>query len=315
MGQNYAGPPVNQLPPGQRQTYRIAGHSIECPQLEAGLYVVATPIGNLRDITIRALETLCAADVIACEDSRISSRLLRHYGIATQMTAYHEHNAEHAAGKLLDRLAAGQSVALISDAGTPLISDPGYRLVSAAREAGIAVVPVPGPSAAIAALSAGGMATDRFLFAGFLPPKQAARRKALAGLADVDATIIVYESPKRLAGLLGDITGQMGAERQLRICRELTKLHEEIDGGTAGELASRWADRNVKGEVVVLIAGHQPRVDADAAQAILRECLETMSVSRAAGEAARLTGLPKRELYALALQIAGKAAQSPPSGD
>ena len=297
-------------PQRQRPTYLLAGHSIESPPLEAGLYVVATPIGNLRDITLRALETLAAADVIACEDSRVSGRLLRHYGIATPMTAYHEHNAERAGAKLLERLSLGQAVALISDAGTPLISDPGYRLVSQARQAGIAVYPVPGANAAIAALSAGGLATDRFLFAGFLPPRQAARRKALAELAGTRATIVLYESPNRLAGLLGDIASQYGPQRQVRICRELTKLHEEIDGGEAAALAERWAARTIKGEVVVLIDNPGQATDIESAETVLRECLATMSVSRAASEAARRTGLPKRTLYALALEMAG---DNPPS--
>ncbi len=178
----------------------MAGESLEAPPLAAGLYLVATPIGNLRDISLRALETLAAADVIACEDSRVTRRLTEHYGIATPLTLYHEHNAAAARPKILARLAEGQAVALVSDAGTPLISDPGYRLVREAAEAGFAVIPVPGASAVLTALTAAGLPTDRFFFEGFLPPKQVARQKRIAALATIPATLVLFESGPAAAG-------------------------------------------------------------------------------------------------------------------
>lgn len=291
-------------------SFVLDGHPIAAPSLDPGLYVVATPIGNLGDITIRALMTLAAADVVACEDSRITARLLDRYGIDTPRTAYHEHNARRAAPALLARLDAGEAVALASDAGTPLISDPGYRLVQLARTAGHRVTPVPGPSAVMAALSAGGLPTDRFLFAGFLPSRPGQRRSALAGLARSSATLVLFESPNRLAAALADIAAELGADRQVRVCRELTKLHEEIDAGTAGELAERWGDRRARGEVVLLVEGRREAPDADEAEAVLRECLATMSVSRAAAQAAEITGLPKRDLYAMALRLAGEAGST-----
>ncbi|MCG6856821.1 MAG: 16S rRNA (cytidine(1402)-2'-O)-methyltransferase [Salaquimonas sp.] len=277
-------------------------------EIEPGLYLVATPIGNLGDMTIRALEVLASADLIACEDTRVTGKLLKHFAIATRMTSYHEHNAGKAGPRLLEALREGKRVALVSDAGTPLVSDPGYRLVEAARAEGLAVWPVPGASAPIAALAASGLPSDTFLFDGFLPAKQTARRKRLKELKGVPATLIFFESPNRLTDSLGDIAAELGETRQLAVCRELTKLHEEIRSGEAGELAEHYSDAKVKGEIVLVVAPPEKgeAIDADA---ILTDLLASASVSRAAAEAAELTGLPRRELYQRALEIAKRGRQ------
>ena len=234
--------------------YALNGAVIEAPPAPAGLYLVATPIGNLRDITLRALETLAAADVIACEDSRVTRKLTEHYGIATPLTPYHEHNAAEARPKLLARLAEGQAVALVSDAGTPLISDPGYKLVRAASQAGHAVVAVPGASAVLTALGVAGLPTDRFFFEGFLPPKQAARQKRIAQLAAIPATLVLFESGPRLGAALADLAAGLGA-RAAAICRELTKLHEEIRRDDLVSLARHYADGGeTRGEIVIVLA-------------------------------------------------------------
>jgi 16S rRNA (cytidine1402-2'-O)-methyltransferase len=282
--------------------FHIANHMLTAPPLAGGLYVVATPIGNLSDITLRALEVLAGADMIACEDTRVSGKLLKRYGIATPLTAYHEHNAARRGPVLLSRLRDGGSVALICDAGTPLISDPGYRLVRDARQAAIAVHPIPGATAAIAALSASGLPSDAFFFAGFLPSKSQGRRKRLENLASVPATLIFYESPNRLAASLEDMAACLGPDRQVSVCREMSKLHEEFVSGTALELAGHFRSTAVKGEIVVIVGppGTHEIIDATA---LLTGLLDEMSVSRAAGEAARITGLSKRELYATALQL------------
>lgn len=283
--------------------YTVKGQRFSAGPLDTGLYIVATPIGNLGDITLRALETLAAADVIACEDKRVSAKLLNHFSIRSQLTSYHEHNADKAGAELLAALGEGQPVALISDAGTPLISDPGYRLVTQARQAGHPVYPIPGASSVMAALSAGGLPTDRFFFEGFLPAKAAARAKRLQELAAVPATLVLFESPNRLNAALAAISETVGADRQIRICRELTKLHEEIAAGSAGELAMEWSTRQVKGEIVILIEPAPPRDDQVDPEEVLADLLKTMSVSRAASEAVTLTGLPKREMYQLALKL------------
>lgn len=282
--------------------YSIGTVVFSAPRVAPGLYIVATPIGNLGDVTLRAVQTLAAVDAIACEDSRTSSRLLARYGIANKRVAYHEHNAAQAGPKLLSMLADGKAIALISDAGTPLISDPGYRLVRDARAAGISVFTVPGASAPIAALSASGFATDRFFFEGFLPPKQAARTARLKELLSVPATLIFYESPKRLPASVEDMAQIFGTDRRAAICRELTKLHEEQVEGRLGDLAARYRDESVKGEIVILVEpppGEQ-QLDTDA---LLAELIGELSVSRAAAEAASITGLPKRELYRRALEL------------
>src|SRR6476660_1550279 len=213
--------------PANARRYSLGGAATDVPELAGGLYLVATPIGNLGDVTLRALETLAGADLIACEDTRVTRRLTGRYGIATPLTPYHEHNAAEARPKLLARLADGQAVALVSDAGTPLISDPGYKLVRAACEAGHAVTALPGASAVLTALSVAGLPTDHFFFEGFLPPRQGARQKRIAALANVPATLVLFESGPRIAAALADLAATLGT-RAAAICRELTKLHEEV---------------------------------------------------------------------------------------
>ncbi len=281
--------------------------SDQTPALPATLFVVATPIGHLDDMTYRAVETLKAVDLVACEDTRTSGVLLSHYGIGTRRVAYHEHNAERQRPMLLAALAEGRSVALISDAGTPLISDPGYQLVRAARAQGNRVVTVPGPSSVIAALSVGGLPTDRFLFAGFLSPKSAARRRALSELANVRATLVLFESPQRIGGLLEDIAAVLGA-REVSLCRELTKRFEEVRGGTPAELLATLEAQPARGELVVLIGPPEAEAaQADPAQveALLRAALKAHSTKDAARAVAEATGLPRQELYAQALALRG----------
>jgi len=282
-------------------TYTIAGHEIAAPPLEPGLYLVATPIGNLRDITIRALETLAACDVLACEDTRITRRLLDRYGIAARPVAYHEHNADQAGPRLLAELADGRSVALVSDAGTPLVSDPGYRLGVEARQAGHAVVPIPGPSAVLAALTASGLPTDDFRFIGFLPAKDKARRDRLAELRAEPTTLIAFESPRRLTQSLKAIETVMGTDRTVCVARELTKRFETVTTGSTYELLGRFVSETIKGEIVLLISPAEvENVQATAADidALLTDLLANMPAGKAAREAAQMTGLPRAKLYA-----------------
>jgi 16S rRNA (cytidine1402-2'-O)-methyltransferase len=292
------------------KTYVLAGHPVEAARLPAGLHIVATPIGNLRDVTLRALEVLAAADVIACEDTRITRRLLEHYGIATPSTPYHEHNAAEARPRLLARLAAGEAVALVSDAGTPLVSDPGFKLVRAVREAGHAVTALPGPSAALAALTVAGLPTDRFFFEGFLPPKQGQRRNRIAEIARLPATVILYETGPRLAEALADLAAGLGG-REAAVCRELTKLHEEVRRGDLAALAQAYAaGAEIRGEIVIVVA--PPSGDAAAAtpedlDALLRGALARLSLKDAVSEVATATGQPRREVYQRALALEGKA--------
>ena len=271
-----------------------------------GLYVTATPIGNLGDVSLRALEVLGSADVIACEDTRVTSRLLRRYAIPTPLTPYHEHNAARAGPRLLRRLAEGEVVALVSDGGTPLISDPGYRLVRAAIEAGAHVTSLPGPSAATAALSIAGLPTDRFLFAGFLPPRGAARRAALGELAAVPASLVIFESPGRLSASLADMAAVLGP-REAAVGRELTKRFEEVRRGRLDALAAEYAAQSPpRGEIVVVIAPPPRGGDvAPAAQAdgLLVAALRDAPPARAAAEVARATGRSRRDLYARALEL------------
>ncbi len=275
--------------------------------LAPGLYLVATPIGNLGDITLRALDVLKGADVIACEDSRVTMKLLSAYGIATPTTPYHEHNAARARPRLLARLAAGDRVALVSDAGTPLISDPGYKLVAEARAASITVTAIPGASAALAALTVAGLPTNAFHFAGFLPPRQTARRRALEALRAVPATLILYESANRLAALLDDAAAVLGV-RDAAVCRELTKLHEEVARGTLAQLAARYRDSGPpRGEIVVVVAPPGENANAiaeDALDATLRAALAGASLRDAVDRVAAETGVPRRRVYARALALA-----------
>jgi 16S rRNA (cytidine1402-2'-O)-methyltransferase len=289
--------------------YAPLGAEIEAAKAPAGLYLVATPIGNLGDITLRALEVLAGSDVIACEDTRVTRKLTERYGIATSLTPYHEHNAAEARPKLLARLAEGQAVALVSDAGTPLISDPGYKLVRAAREAGYAVIALPGASAVLAALSVAGLPTDRFFFEGFLPPKQSARQKRIAAIANIPATLVLFETGPRVAAMLADLAEAIGP-RQAAICRELTKLHEEVRTSDLNTLAHDYAgDAETRGEFVVVVA--PPTADeqkTDDLDGLLRQALARVSVKDAVGEVAAATGLPRREIYQRALALAKHAA-------
>ena len=274
---------------------------------EAGLYVTATPIGNIGDLTFRAERLLAMADVIACEDTRVTAKLLSRYGITTPTVAYHDHNATKVRPKLLRRLAEGQVVALVSDAGTPLISDPGYRLVAEAVDAGFTVTTLPGASSLLAALAVAGLPTDRFMFAGFLPPKSAARKRALTDLRDVGATLVVMESARRLAASLADMAEVLG-DRNAAVARELTKLHEEVRRGTLSELAEAYAASGPpKGELVVVIGPppDRPPATAAAVDADLRAALKSMSVREAVAAVAAATGMPRRQIYRRALDLAG----------
>ncbi|MFI8480068.1 16S rRNA (cytidine(1402)-2'-O)-methyltransferase [Pseudomonas sp. NPDC078700] len=271
------------------------------------LYVVATPIGNLEDISARALKVLGDVALIAAEDTRHSARLMQHFGLSTPLAACHEHNERDQGGKFLQRLQAGEDVALISDAGTPLISDPGYHLVRQARAAGVAVVPVPGACALIAALSAAGLPSDRFIFEGFLPAKSAGRRSRLEQVKEESRTLIFYEAPHRIAECLEDMRSIFGDERPALLARELTKTFETLKGLPLAEL-SAWvaADSNQqRGECVVLVAGWQaPEGDAVSTEAlrVLDLLLKEMPLKRAAALAAEITGERKNVLYQLALQ-------------
>jgi 16S rRNA (cytidine1402-2'-O)-methyltransferase len=271
--------------------------------MPAGLYLVATPIGNLGDITLRALAALARADTIYCEDTRHSGTLLGHYAIARPTRPYHEHNAQRERPRILAELGAGKSVALISDAGTPLVSDPGYKLLREAVAAGYRVVSLPGPSAALAALTTAGLATDTFLFAGFLPPKQAARRARLARLHEVPGTLVLFEAPLRLAESLQDIAQILGP-RDAAVARELTKLHEEVRRGTPAELARWAAEAKPRGEMVVLVGPPLPQVVTDEVIAAkLTPMLSVMSLSDAAKAAADDLGVAKARAYDIGIAL------------
>jgi 16S rRNA (cytidine1402-2'-O)-methyltransferase len=281
----------------------------EPPELAPGLYLVATPIGNTEDITLRALKTLAAADVIVCEDTRVSAKLLARHGIERPLLAYHEHNAERTRPLLLERLKRGERLALISDAGTPLVSDPGFKLVRAAVAADLPVTTLPGPSAALAGLVLSGLPSDRFLFAGFLPPKTAARRRALAELETVKATLIFFESGPRLADALADMVEMLG-KRDGAVARELTKLYEEVRRGDLAELAAQYrAAGPPRGELVVVVGPpdtETPAVSEEALDRQLAEALGRMSIRDASAAVAAATGKPRREVYARALLLAGR---------
>jgi 16S rRNA (cytidine1402-2'-O)-methyltransferase len=273
--------------------------------LPAGLHIVATPIGNLADVSLRALSVLARADVIYCEDTRHSIRLLQHYALHRPLAPYHEHNAEHERPRIVERLGRGQVVALISDAGTPLISDPGYKLVKAAREAGHGVWCLPGPSAPIAALSISGLPTDRFTFEGFLPAKSAARRNRLEVLESVPGTLVFFEAPQRLAESLGDMAAVLG-HRTAAVAREMTKLHEEVRSGTLAQLADWARNAPVKGEIVVLV-GPADKVAVDDALIVanLRDALSSLSIRDAAKHVSEVLGVPRSRVYQLALAVKG----------
>ena len=295
----------------------MGGHVLTASKAAAGLHLVATPIGNLGDITLRALETLAGVDLIACEDTRITRRLTERYGIAADLTPYHEHNAAAARPKLLQRLAQGASIALVSDAGTPLISDPGFKLVREACAAGHAVMALPGPSSVLTALSVAALPTDRFFFEGFLPAKETARRARLADLARIDATLVIFESGNRVQDALRDLAEAMGT-REAAICRELTKLHEEVLRATLAELAGRADQLETRGEFVLVIgppAADAQVLTAEALDDLLRAQLATNSVKDAVAHAVELSGRPRREVYARALELAKDIAKDAKGGD
>lgn len=278
-------------------------------QKTAGLMIVATPIGNAADITLRALESLRRADVIACEDTRVTGGLMARYGIAAPLLAYHEHNAERMRPRLLERLRRGESVALVSDAGTPLVSDPGYKLVRAAIEAGVPVTALPGASAVMTALVLSGLPTDRFMFVGFLPARSAARRTDLTALAGVRATLICFESAGRLAATLADMVDLLG-ERDAVVARELTKRFEEVRRGTLVGLQAHYAATEPpKGEIVILVGPPVAAVETsdDEIDAALREAMASLSLRDAVTAVATATSAPRRRVYARALALSGNA--------
>src|ERR1700712_3917699 len=293
-------------PGSNARTYSVSGHVLNAPKPAPGLYLVATPIGHLGDITLRALETLAGVDIIACEDTRITRRLTERYAISAQLKQYHEHNAEMARPKILQKLAEGASIALVSDAGTPLISDPGFKLVREVCAAGYDVIALPGPSSVLAALAVAALPTDRFYFEGFLPSKQGARRSRLTELSRIDATLVMFESGNRITETLRDLALVMGT-REASICRELTKLHEDVTRGLVSDLARDADDLETRGEFVVVIA--PPAADAQVMASsdlddVLRSAMKEVSVKDAVAQAVELSGRPRREVYARALELA-----------
>ncbi len=287
------------------RTFSVGPHVLTAPKAVPGLHLVATPIGNLGDITLRALETLAGVDVIACEDTRITRRLTERYGISAQLKPYHEHNAALARPKILERLAQGASIALVSDAGTPLISDPGFKLVREVCAAGHTVIALPGPSSVLAALAVAALPTDRFFFEGFLPPRETARRARLAELARIEATLVMFESGSRVQDTLADLAAIMGS-RDAAICREMTKLHEEIRRAPVSELAQAADTLETRGEFVLVIGppANDATMAVDELDELLRQRLARDSVKDAVAHAVELSGRPRREIYARALELA-----------
>ena len=273
---------------------------------KSGLYVTATPIGNLRDITVRALDLLKAADYIACEDKRVSGKLLSYYDIKTPMISYHDHNAPQVMPRLMDELNFGKIIALISDAGTPLISDPGYKLVNECQKEGVMVTSLPGASALLCALTNAGMPTDSFLFCGFLPSKMVARQKDLKKSKDVSASLIYYESPKRLLACLKDMRSVLG-NRNVAVCRELTKLFEEVQKNNLNELILHYEDRPTpKGEIVIIV--EPPINDGQLVNNLdeaLTDALVKLSVKEAVAAVTYMTGKKRKEVYKRALELSG----------
>lgn len=284
--------------------YFIAGTAFTAPPLAPGLYVVATPIGNLRDITIRALETLAAASLILCEDTRMSARLLDHYGIKGRRVALHEHNERARADDIVARVAAGQAIALISDAGTPLLSDPGFPLIRAMAEANQPVFPIPGASALLSALVVAGLPTDAFAFHGFLPPKAGARANALKALSDSRETLVFYESPRRLGDTLAAMA-ELWGQRQAAVALELTKRFERVHRGSLPELAAEFAGVETKGEAVIVLAGATEPTAPDAAgwRAELVSSMLDQPLRAAVDEVAKKFGLKRKEVYDAALAL------------
>ncbi|MEO5805407.1 16S rRNA (cytidine(1402)-2'-O)-methyltransferase [Devosia sp.] len=285
--------------------YFIAGVSFAAPPLAPGLYAVATPIGNLRDITIRALETLAGADLVLCEDTRLSARLLDHYGIKGPRMALHEHNERARIDDIAARLRAGEAIALISDAGTPLLSDPGFPLIRALGEMELPVFAIPGPSALLSALVVAGLPTDAFAFHGFLPTKSVARLKILQGLADSRETLVFYESPRRLDDTLAAMAQAFGADRQAAVALELTKRFERVHRGALGDLATEFADAETKGEAVIVVGGAAEAAIAAAAdwKAVLADALADQPLRAAVDEVAENFGLKRKDVYDAALAL------------
>jgi len=303
--------------PRDPASYQLEGRIIAAPALPAGLYLVATPIGNLGDVTLRGLETLAAADLIACEDTRVTARLLERYGIRTPLTPYHDHNATAARPKILARVRDGAAVALVSDAGTPLVSDPGFRLVQAAREAAFAVTAVPGASAVLTALAVAGLPTDRFFFEGFLPAKDAGRRTRIAELARIPATLVLFETGPRIAAALAALAEGLG-DRPAAICRELTKLHEEVRRDGLVALAQAYAASSemraeTRGEFVLVVAPPQAAAATPAEiDELLRRALASQTLRDAVGAVVAATGEPRSEVYRRALALAKATPEDPP---
>jgi 16S rRNA (cytidine1402-2'-O)-methyltransferase len=300
-------PPHAPAPAAPRApSYTAFGIRAEAEALAPGLHIVATPIGNLRDISFRALATLAAADAVLAEDTRTSKTLLAHYGISTPLYPYHEHNAEQMRPKILGKLREGGKLALISDAGTPLVSDPGYKLVAEVVAQGLPVTGIPGPSAVLAALVLAGLPTDRFFFEGFLPPKAAARRGRLTELAAIPGTLVFFESPRRLAEMLSDAAAVLG-ERPGAVARELTKFYETVRRGPLSTLAAHYEDEEeARGEIVVVIGPPGAETETAAGDAIgerLRIALAELSLKEAVAQVAAETGQPRRKVYARALEL------------
>jgi len=285
--------------------FRVFGQDVSAREVPPGLYLVATPIGNLSDVTLRALETLGAVEAIACEDTRVTRRLLERYAITTPLLTYHDHNAEIVRPRILARLEAGAAIALVSDAGTPLISDPGFKLVQAAQAAGHAVIAIPGASAVLTALTASGLPTDRFFFEGFLPPREAARRARIDELADLPTTLVFFETGPRIAAMLDEVAARLGG-RPAAVCRELTKLHEEIRRGDVAALALAYRDgAETRGEFVVVIGppAKSQRGEAIDLDGMLRHALATASLKDAVEAVAAATGQKRRVVYQRALAL------------
>lgn len=272
-----------------------------------GLHFVATPIGSARDITLRALDVLGAVDVIAAEDTRTARKLMEIHGIPVNnrpMIPYHDHNGTEARPRVLGALEKGLSVAYVSEAGTPLVADPGYQLGRAAIDAGFSVFSAPGPSAALAALTVSGLASDRFLFVGFAPSQAGARAKWMKGLDAAGATVIVYESPKRIHRLLGELCEALGDDREVAVCRELTKRFEEVMRGTCGQVRDLLSERTLKGEIVVVIGRAEAKAPSSRdVEAALMAALEDLPLKKASGQVAEELGLSKRDVYQLGLQL------------
>ncbi len=281
--------------------------NFEKRQLSAGLYFVATPIGAARDITLRGLDILASADVIAAEDTRTAKRLMEIHGIPLgdrPVISYHDHNGGQVRPRLMRLLNEGKSLVYVSEAGTPLVADPGYALARAAIDAGLQVIGAPGPSAVIAALTVAGLPTDRFFFAGFAPNAKGARRRFFGEFSEVPGTLVFYESPKRIHGMLGDLVQTLGGDRQAAVCRELTKRFEEVSRGTLDELSAAFSDRTVKGEIVVLVDRARGIVVSDQSmEDALREALKTMRIKDAATVVSEALGIQRRKVYQAALEL------------